>query len=395
MRKTHPSITPDELAHLKSKVEHTWGRTIKISADCEKLQQHMQQTIGAGISANTLRRIFGFLSGGGIPSLQTKNLLAQYCGYASWDHLQQPEVETTASNISDESMFFLDFFRIEVKSEGDINYHNACRSVAKRILGNATLFNRLAEPLAQNKTAQVFFYERFPYIDGLGLDYYLRGLRLYLHHKKTTEAQIFGHALLFLSHFLQNKKGEATAVYEQLLRIKPNASVHDFVQARNLGSRILYKKCMAKEPVETELEQVHQLAAKHPKPLQVAFWAFPYFQFMIADYLNLAGLYEESEKVVTPFRRLNGNTIFIEQGYGEAWEAIWQIALHKSQPTVFAHWFEHFDWDSLHYLFYRFYRLQAIRAYCSLPQAKHSKALREEQAALIKSTGFHFLKSSS
>jgi hypothetical protein len=375
---------------LKTRVEHTWGRSIKISADCEKLQQHMQQTIGTGISANTLRRIFGFLHDGGVPSLQTKNLLAQYCGYASWDHMQQPESESTAINTSEESLFYLDFFKIEIKSEGDINYHNACRGIAKRILGNPTLFNRLAEPLAQNKTAQVFFYERFPYIDGLAHEYYTRALRLYLHSKRTTEAQIFGHALLFLSHFLQNKKEDAAAMHEQLLRIKPDASVHDFVQARALGSRILYKRCLVKEAVDEELEQVHRLAAKHTKPLQVAFWAFPYFQFMIADYLNLAGLFEESEKVVTPFKRLNGNAIFIEEGYGEAWEVIWNISVHKSQPRLFVQWFETFNWEALHFLFYRFYRLQAIRAYCSLPQARHRKALRDEQAALIKATGFVF-----
>lgn len=395
MSRNLPPIAEKDLYKLKKRIEHTWGRRLLISADCEKLQQHICQVTGSSVSANTLRRIFGFLETAGGPSLHTKNLLAQYCGFTGWEQLVQGEAgsDPDAGTSADELLFYLDFFKIEVRSEHDINYHNACRSISKRILGSEMRFNRLAGPLAENKTAQVFFYERFPWLDGLAKPYYTRGIQFYLQHKKSPDAQLFGNCLLFLSALLSGDQHKAKAFYMLIEDSACLPSFHDFLKARKLGSMILYKKWVSKEDYTPELNQVRHLARLQEKPAHTGFWRFPYFSFMMADYLNLAGLYAESAALVSGLQPLLPSEYVIEQGYPEAWQVIRNIARHEQDPQGFCRWFENFEgWEQLDFLFRKFYRLQALHVYCALAAARQVKKLLAEKEALIASTGFCFFQ---
>lgn len=393
MSRNLPAIPEHQLALLKQRIEHTWGRRINISADCERLHRHMVQVTGQSISPNTLRRIFGFLETKGGPSMHSKGILARYCGYDSWELL----VDTGRNGkfpvepIIQDALFYLDFFGIEVKHEGDINYHNACRKIAKRILESEPLFNKLAEPLAMHKTAQVFFYERFPWPDGLAAPYYQRGIRLYLQYKRTREAQLFGNSLLFLSALLCNEQASATAAINRIAGIVCPPGMHHFITARRLGSLILYKKLYSGEDYSAELEQVHRLATQTGVPEKVGFWRFPYFHFMIADYLNLAGLFADSHQVVASFVPTYGNEYVIEQGYLEAWEVVRHMALHERDPEKYRRWFEQFNqWDQLDFLFHKFYRLQALAIYCRLNGARQVKKKLQEKQDLVQNTGFVF-----
>src|SRR5690606_37307030 len=86
----------------------------------------------------------------------------------------------------------------------------------------------------------VYFFERFPYIDGLCTDY-KRSIQLYL-QKKQKEAQIFGNSLLFLSAFLSGRNEELKLFLERLNKFNLDRNLHPFTIARYIGSNILYEQ---------------------------------------------------------------------------------------------------------------------------------------------------------
>jgi hypothetical protein len=114
---------------------------------------------------------------------------------------------------------------------------------------------------------------------------------------------------------------------------------------------------------------------------------------MICEYLNLAGLFSES---IHFLRSLN--TVYkkfeIENGYLEALEVTRQVANHVSSKKDFVRWFETTTvFNSMHPLFRKFYRLQALCIYKSMisNQRKKTRANLEIQK-LINETGFYFFE---
>ena len=295
---------------------------------------------------------------------------------------------------TDEAELYLSFYSIDLKDEEDINYHNACRNIAERILTNPTLFAHLASPLAQHPTSQVFFYERFPYIDGLGGDY-ARGLRLYLQHKKDPQAQLFVHSLLLLGGLLTQNHSVANEHYEVLQHAELHNAYHPFVIARVMGSRILYKHCVSKQPIETELRDIYEWNSYFSSPSKIQFWVFPYYQFLICDYLNLAGLQEHSAAILNDIPKRKYQPWQAEVNYMEAFVIIQALANCRKAPEAFLDWEQHYKgWPMLRVLFHHFYRLQVLATCLSLNKraTRQSRLLQKEFEDLVQATGFTFFK---
>jgi hypothetical protein len=384
---------PIDQKHIKRLVTltyQTFGKPLTHSFESELLSKEIKRQTDIYLSPQTLRRFFGFLKTEFSPSIKTLNALAVYSGFLNWHAFtEQFSSSYQPLTFDQEANLYLDFYKIEMEAEADMNYHNASRNIALRILFNPQLLSKLSAALAKIPVSQVYFFEHFPFIDGLCTDY-KRSVRLYL-QKKDDAAQIFGNSLLFLSAFLSNSQNELKTFIDRINRLTLQKSMHPFTIARFIGSNILYQ-----QSIGTDISTWMEMATKWNQfflQKNVGFWRYPYFQHMICDYLNLAGLFQESYKFKRSINFVDKN-YQIEKGYPEALEVIRKIAHHPLSEESYLTWFESTKaFESIHPLFKKYYRLQALSV-CSLLITKRKKKQRisTEIRNLIADTGFTFFE---
>lgn len=387
MSRPKNAVDKKQIKQLINFTSQTFGKPLTHSFESEILSERIKESTGKEVSPQTLRRFFGFLKTEFRPSIKTLNALAEYSGFSSWHAF----TEQSSSNyhpltLDQEANLYLDFYKIEMQAEGDMNYHNASRNIAFRILFNPALLSKLSPSLAKNPVSQVYFFERFPYIDGLCTDY-KRSIQLYL-QKKEGESQIFGNSLLFLSAFLCKKHKELKTYLDRINKVALQKAMHPFTIARYIGSNILYQQLIngdASPWIETANKWNQYFLQKG----NIGFWRYPYFQHMICDYLNLTGLFKESHQIALTIN-LFGKNYEMEKGYPEALEVIRQIAHHTSSTEAYKDWFETTKaFESIHPLFKKYYRLQALYIYHSIIRNIRRKQKAESEIKdLICKTGF-------
>jgi hypothetical protein len=282
----------------------------------------------------------------------------------------------------------LNFYDIEVKEEADMNYHNASKNFALRILFNPALLSKLSSSLASNPVSQIYFFERFPYIDGPGLPEYKRAIQQYL-QKKTPEAQIFGNTLLFLSDFLCNKSQNLKKYHSRMMKFDVNESMHPFAIARFVGTNKLNAH-LNNENLEYWISEAKRWNDFFLKKRKLKFWSYPYFQHMIADYMNLCCLFGESYSIAKTINYFDED-YEIESGYTEALQVISTIPRHSVSSFVYENWFINKSekyFESINPLFKKYYQLQAICIYRSLTKGKKRQKADERISKVITQTGF-------
>ena len=83
--------------HIKTEIERVFGREIRYPLDCEALAIDISQRCNVSISASTLKRFFGFVTGTE-PRAYTLDVLAKYIGFKYWeDYLESLSVKTDSS----------------------------------------------------------------------------------------------------------------------------------------------------------------------------------------------------------------------------------------------------------------------------------------------------------
>lgn len=72
---------------IKKKVEAKFGRDLKYSVDCKDLSDEIQKATKQRLSRSTLERLFGMVAKDVVPHRSTLDILAEYIGYPSYQHL--------------------------------------------------------------------------------------------------------------------------------------------------------------------------------------------------------------------------------------------------------------------------------------------------------------------
>ena len=153
-------------------VQKTFGSNVMFSKDCILLSDDIYDNIQVRISAQTLRRLMNFIDDGVKISNTSLNYLAVYCGYENYKDFIKLYNDNTKIVDSKDIKYIKLFYSINPKNPSlDENYHNASKNIAKLLLRDNDLLNSTSTFLAKNKSAQIFFYERFPFIDGLSSGY--------------------------------------------------------------------------------------------------------------------------------------------------------------------------------------------------------------------------------
>ncbi|RYZ39919.1 MAG: hypothetical protein EOP49_29895, partial [Sphingobacteriales bacterium] len=329
MPRNQTNYPPEQIQKLRQLVQQAYGKTLLHSFECELLSSDIERVTGCRLSSQTVRRFFGFLDSPFSPSARTLDALALYAGVRDWQSIQQREPHKQATEgLREVADLYMAFYKLDLRSETDMNYHNAARNVALRIHSQPALCRELITSLARDPVAQVYFFERFPFVDGLCTDYRL-GLQHYL-QKEGDEAQLFGNCLLFLSAFLSGDENGQAFYISRIYKFYPDERWHPFLVGRMIGSIILFEKQKREYPAYW-IEQAMKWNRVFLQQAQSGLWNFPYFQFIMADYLNLAGYYKESYQIIL-YIKTNSKRYSIEKGYEEALQVTYNVARHSFFP---------------------------------------------------------------
>lgn len=329
------SILKYKIAHIKDSIENSFGKKIMYSKDCIELSEDIYKKIQVKISFQTLRRLFGFIKDGVKISNTSLHYLSLYCGYESFENFKD-DYQKPIELVDDKDIKYIKlFFSIKTSSsQQDENYHNASKNIALLLFKNKALLNATSTFLSKNTTAQIYFFERFPFIDELSSGYALH-LKKYLNEKKNAEAQLFGNCLLYFGYALSNNPLRSKII-TIINSIELDPTTHPFPLGRKYACNIL-ENYLNKNT--TELERWIGLSIKEAININKRkneFNNFPYFQFILSDVFNLIDRPNEAKEMIEicelDYKRVPDFTL--DNGYLEALDLIKAINLVKLNKTA-------------------------------------------------------------
>jgi hypothetical protein len=324
-----------KIAHIKDSIENSFGKKIMYSKDCIELSEDIYKKIQVKISFQTLRRLFGFIKDGVKISNTSLHYLSLYCGYESFENFKD-DYQKPIELVDDKDIKYIKlFFSIKTSSsQQDENYHNASKNIALLLFKNKALLNATSTFLSKNTTAQIYFFERFPFIDELSSGYALH-LKKYLNEKKNAEAQLFGNCLLYFGYALSNNPLRSKII-TIINSIELDPTTHPFPLGRKYACNIL-ENYLNKNT--TELERWIGLSIKEAININKRkneFNNFPYFQFILSDVFNLIDRPNEAKEMIEicelDYKRVPDFTL--DNGYLEALDLIKAINLVKLNKTA-------------------------------------------------------------
>jgi hypothetical protein len=229
---------------LKSEVEKKFGRRVLSSADCKELCDDILRASSTKISFNTIRRIFNLMKADTSPSIQTLNILSNYCGFSSYDYLinlkkQSAIIDTKVQNKPLLEHLTLIFKEIDVRSKNDTTYLSVVQQTILQLQKTPFIIDDFQKEIAKTINGQTFYFEQFVFIDQLN-GYYGKGLHYYLNEKKTKEAQAFGHSLLCFRSWLNADNEGVKTHYINVMNYEISNISSSAVGARFFTTQLYY-----------------------------------------------------------------------------------------------------------------------------------------------------------
>ena len=309
--------------NLKSHIFLRYGKSIKYYYECELVSQHIQECTKEYISPQTLRRILGFIKSETNPSRRTLDLISNYCGYNNFSELNENVIQKKHQQYNNETISFIkEFYNIKPSELNDINYQKACGNIAKKLTNDEKLLKNLSVYLSKNTTSQIYFYERYPFIDGIRKAY-LNSFKMYSQQKKTNESIIFSHSIIFLAAFLGNDEKNMITALNTINKVSEK-EIHPFPLARKIMSNILFSNY---KNDNIKLEKWKLIAFETEKTLPRGNDKgvhFPYFQFIMSECFILIEDFESAFKMMEiadiDYKKYNDGNI--EDGYYECFDIL-------------------------------------------------------------------------
>jgi hypothetical protein len=384
---------------IKPIIENRYGKPITFSSECIDVAKHILNTTGLNISAQTLRRMLGFIDSKVMPSKNSLEIIALYCGFNSFKDLNQSQKKQINISKNDNITIIKSFYNIDLHAAYDFNYQNACGNIAELILNDRPLLNQVSSFLSKNKIAQIFFFERFPYIDGL-CNGYETSLKKYYQEKKTTEAQLFSLCLLHLGAVLSLNKQKAKKYLHAINTIPVTKDVHSFVIARKLMANLLNayndKNDLLLESLIYDAFTTEENIQKTKKDY------FPFFAFVMTDAFHLIERPLEAEKMLRICNAYqaptnsNVNEMPIDLGYIKGIELMnglsaYHLGDHKKAKRIL----NSIEVQNIPFIFRNYFLIQVKRIeykLCVKASSKKKTSIYNEIETLIIKTGFVFFK---
>jgi len=379
-------------------LENTWGQKILYSKDCNALSDDIYHKIHVKISSQTLRRVFGFIVDGVQISKSTLRYLANYSGYENYEDLMVQSSENLKPIDSSDVKYIKLFYSINpIKSHQDENYHNASKNIAKILYKKPEILQYASTYLSQSTAAQIYSFERFPFIDKLATGYQLH-LKKYLREKSNPEAQLFGNCLLYTGYALSNNSSKRTEILRKLNEIPLHADIHPFPLGRKFACNILESYLNGEQQELENWIKLSVLEAATISKRKNEYNNFPYFQFILSDVLNLIERPVEAGEIINicelDYKRVPGFNL--DEGYLEALDLVKAINLFqqgklKDAKRILAR----LESTDILFIMHDYFLIQRLivqlRFIKSEKSLKYKKMLNEVKQ-LIEKTGFYFFK---
>ena len=338
-----------KIKDLKTTVEQVYGIPIKYGNQCQQLSLSIFEQTGDYISFQTLRRFFGFIDKNKKPTNRTLDILSKFCGHRHYDDFCLHN-DTQHDSIDS---FITSIYKIPLRREEDLNYHNVCRNIAKLMNDDLSLVDKNISFLSTSIVAQEYFFERFPLIDHLNNPTYRRALLAYCSSKNTIDAFVFIQSILFLADYL--KTGKAGKIPPKIELSKLHL-LHPFLQARIIGTYLIGSKLDKKELVNLAFDY-----DKKQKDNELANYQFPFFHYMMADYFIICKMYKEALKIIE-LGNYNYNTQptgWLETGYYETFDLMYCICLEATgEKTLAEKVFKEINQDHFHFIFKKYFTIR-------------------------------------
>jgi hypothetical protein len=298
-----------------------FGKDVLNNSDCIELSNQIWLTTGKRISSSTLKRYFGIIKDRNFIGKSSISIIKEYIDTnKSIDKVSKAEIQ-----------IIKDFYLIEITNTNDYNYQKACGNIAKRIFSNENLLIQLRGFLSKNISSQIYFFERFPMIDMLSNDNYMKSLRAYAYSKKTSDAFIYYNSLRILSAILQQNQELLKDSFQKINKYQINNSQHPFIQARYIASHLFYY-FSTKDYKNFKKWKIFAFETESNIPRGNSPLAyFPMYQYILVDTFNLLEDYESSYKFIKicefDYKFNYGSPI--EPGYYESLDLMKAFCLFK------------------------------------------------------------------
>ncbi|MBD2724218.1 hypothetical protein [Hymenobacter armeniacus] len=298
-----PRLSPPLQAALREAVAARFGHSLRYPSHCDALELELQQnaaTAGRRLSPSTLRRFFGLVEKDGGYHLHTLDTLARYAGHADFAAFGQSvsgralQPSTARSPATTDIPELLAMEQLAYPERLLLGYFLG-RITRPSAPGGAAA--PLALQLATHPAGQEFYVESFVDLAHL-TGAFGEVLAVYLQHKHTPEAQLFGHAALFLAEFLAQDEPAWRRRLAVVRALPVPPEVHAFPRGRRAFAEIVTAWHDAPDGVvpASLLAQVRQEARDVPRtvvpqgPLPAFYNLFPAgYHFFVAEALFLTG----------------------------------------------------------------------------------------------------------
>ncbi|WBA40795.1 hypothetical protein [Hymenobacter canadensis] len=336
--------TPLHVA-LRNAVATRFGQPLRYPSHCDALEAELRRaagTTGRRLSPSTLRRFFGLVEKEGGYHLHTLDTLARYAGHPDFAAFGQAVTRQAATDYPAQVTDIPELLAMERLAPPE-------RLLLGYFLGRVTRpavptgpATPLALRLAAHPAGQEYFVESF--VDMAHLNgAYGEVLTHYLQHKRTPEAQLFGHGTLFVGEFLAEDEPAWQRRLAQLLALPVPAETHAFPRGRRAFAEIMGAwSATPGQPLPASLlMRLREQAAAVPRtpmppPAMPAFYnLFPAgYHFFVAEALLLSAQFEELHTWLEYTALAFPELATLEHNvYNELLRAFQAVARLRTQPT--------------------------------------------------------------
>ena len=286
MSRKRNAIDTEELQALKVKVESCLPFPIQYAKDCLSLSLLIFEVTKLNISANTLRRFWGFEATPFSPSYATIEILQKFVALKG----QRQELSSMAQ-------FVIDFYQplhFETIDADDKTFQASCRKIALLLKEQPTVFDEVKGILAKSELGRKFFYELFPDYDWL-LKGLLDGYRDYLQFSTTRNDRLFGLSMFFYHAYLIKNKSLMMNYAAEIRETweRESGEVHPFVLGRCFFAFLYTSKPAHWSNILGVMWIEEQMIPRRKSGL---FREFPGFHYFVCDALyhreDFASLYQ-------------------------------------------------------------------------------------------------------
>lgn len=246
MPKQKNSYTEKQLKQLQREVERVFGRKILTTKDCQQLQQDINDfpMANTSLGLNTVRRFFNIIQSETSISNHTMNVFSYYCGYESFNDFISTDLFATAYHDGANTNLIKILYGENLEQKGNKLFASLHTEVLEMVLTNATVFQAIFPKMVRYPLFQEYVLSFHPMIDQLNQDWYMKGMRIFTRRSKITHLKVFGLALEFLRHFLNDElnKCESLIIGMQQLEKELFKDHQDkpYPQARLIASMFIY-----------------------------------------------------------------------------------------------------------------------------------------------------------